>query len=242
MGPCIYQKVEYVREMREIIASGVKWPFKVFLQKHRPGAYSGCFTKEKHGWFARSESDKWQLFVEKCPRQAQKYKELPNWARTLLGVQLMKGRHDESMILPQVASKAIEMLIMHALRDGQEVTSAAVSATIEWGLAVYNEEAKYVNSLVQDHNDALLQQLDDRAGELLGPTDIDDIAKGGWKYVQEVDASKLESAKTYHTQRFKKEWGFGTYGQKKPERMLDPSDPKTIAYQEFINSAAEKKE
>ena len=42
----------------------------------------------------------------------------------------MKGRRDETQMLPQVVSRAIEMLIMHALRDGQEVTSAAVSKSI----------------------------------------------------------------------------------------------------------------
>ena len=99
------------------------------MKRKRNGTYWGCFTK-KGGWFDRCETDKWELFTDTCAQYAKSHKELPNWARVLLGVQQKKGMSEESKSLPQVVGEGIEMLIMHALGDGQEVTSAAVSKTI----------------------------------------------------------------------------------------------------------------
>ena len=226
--------------MREILDSGDRTPHATFMKKNRSGAYWGCFTK-KGGWFDRCESDKWEVFSDTCTQYAKNYKELPNWARVLLGVTLKKGLHDESKSLPPVVSEAIEMLIMHALSDGQEVTSAAVSRSIGWGLTIYNEEAKFVNALVKEHNDVLLKDLNERQYEFTGPSDVDDIVKDAWKYMPDVDPDKQESTMAYHTKCFKKKWGFGTYKQKKPERMLDKDDPKTVAYQDWINNSTENR-
>ena len=112
--------------MRELLDSGDPAPYATFMRRNRRGTYWGCFTKKKLGWFDRCESDKWELFSDMCPAYAKDHKELPNWARQLLGVHVKKGCHDESKIIPQVVSEAIEMLIMHALSDGQEVTSPGV--------------------------------------------------------------------------------------------------------------------
>ena len=177
--------------MREILDSGDRTPHATFMKKNRSGSYWGCFTK-KGGWFDRCESDKWEIFSDTCTQYAKNHKELPNWARVLLGVEHMKGMHDESKSLPPVVSEAIEMLIMHALSDGQEVTSAAVSRSIGWGLTIYNEEAQFVNALVKEHNDVLLKDLNERQYELTGPSDVDDIVKDAWKYMREVDPDKLE--------------------------------------------------
>ena len=50
-----------------------------------------------------------------------------------IGVEAKKGRNDNAKVVPPVVSNAIEMLIMHALSDGQEVTSAAVTTSLKWG-------------------------------------------------------------------------------------------------------------
>ena len=226
--------------MRELLDSADRAPCATFTKRNRSGSCWGCF-KKKGRWFDRCERDKWELFSDTCPQKAKDHKELPNWARVLLGVPHMKGIHDESKTLPPVVSEPIEMLIMHAFSDGQEVTSAAVSWLIGWGLTVHNEEAKFVNAFIKEHNDVLLKVLNERQYELTGPDDVDDIVKDGWKYMQEVDSSKQQSAMAYHTKCFKKKWGFGTYKQKKPGRMLDKEDPKTVAYQDWINNSTENR-
>ena len=132
---------------------------------------------KKNGWFDRCDSEKWELFVDTCPQDAKNCKELPNWARNLLGVKHKKGRHDHAKVIPHAVSQAVEMLIMHALSDGQEVTSAAVAKTIQWGVSVYNDEVKFVNRQVQKHNETLLQELRDGEYEFRGQADVGDICQ-----------------------------------------------------------------
>ena len=86
-----------------------------------------------------------------------------------------------------------------------------------------------------------MKDLNERESEFIGNHEIDDIVKDAWKYMPEVDIDKCNEAMPYHTKCFKKKWGFGTYKQQKPERMLDRTDPKTVAYQDWINTSTEKR-
>ena len=87
----------------------------------------------------------------------------------------------------------------------------------------------------------LLQDLRDREYEFRGQADVDDIVKDAWNYLPECDESNIEKSATYHTNAFKQKWGFTTHRQKKPERMLEKDDPKTVAYQDWINTASAKR-
>lgn len=199
--PCCFGRAS--KEYDQLKADpSVKHPEKHMLRQRRNGLYQGCFSKSH--WGHKRVAHRWDLFAEIAPNQAKRCYELPNYIRSLLGIE--EKKHDNSKFkkedgnhkVPMALVTALESLLMERIHLGEEVTSDYAAETLLMLVQLWNEKIKELNSdVVASHGTEVLKSQDK---QITDETSDDQIERMGHQASSNLE-SVLSTLKSCHVQR-----------------------------------------
>lgn len=171
--------------------------------------------------------------MEKCPRLAQKYDEVPNWLRQRLNIDSLKGR-GHGRIPPEVKD-VIDSILKHSIRDGFELTMTSIEEVMKEAVDAYNEE---VTKWCKANEDADLTALDAlvQAGaseeELTNLKNQQDAMRASWPHL--IACAQTSNGLRHAASKFSEAYGYSMFTQDKPTRHLPRDHPQVEHVNDYI--------
>lgn len=193
-----------------------------------PGYYQGAAGK----WLKSKEKYCWQTLMEKCPSICAKYDEVPNWLRSRMDINQVKGP-GHTKIVSDIYD-VVDQILMQATREGLELNVTSIEEVLSDSL-----EANAVVSKWRSEREA----ADLKAVENLtasGATEAEvkqlvskqEALKAAWP--APVRLGNTARSINQLALNFAEKYGFSMFAQSKPTRHLQRDHPQVQHVMDFI--------
>ena len=155
------------------------------------GQYQGCFA-DSH-WGKKRREQHWDIFCDIAPKQAQKYAELPNKVRPLLGINVLKHTNSKFALedgvhaVPMPLALAAENILVDRIHCGEEVTTDFVSKLLLDMIDIWNSNVQKLSEEVQlSMGHLILKHCDDQVRDDMGEDEVQALQQAGHAKLEAV--------------------------------------------------------